>query len=322
MLFSPPNEFGKGFFFKILSFTCLAHAGVLVLLFALETWRGVTSHVFSLKHTGRVSMLGTSRALKAGVAPGGGSPGNAQTAAPQAELPASPQPVSAPTPAAEKKEPVPRKKEAEKKEPSKKTVAQKVSPQKELPQKVKSQKSEKKATQEKKQSLKKEIPVFKKNEKKQDKKKSVVQESVKKEKEIKAQKSDQETIKKEQVKQEHKSAVELHESESISRVGQTLGAATFSDTKEVAASDLQEGFTEGAWSSDGVIVEFARHFTLPPGFDDIESFMVTFDISKGKVVNISPHTKGSLVVYTAVKDALLKADMPRKQGKNIMLTIT
>lgn len=87
------------------------------------------------------------------------------------------------------------------------------------------------------------------------------------------------------------------------------------DGEEVSAADA-------ALSEDVIQQEFGRNFTIPHGFEDYDSFTITFDIKDGKVVNVSPHTKGALVVYTAVKDALLKSKMPKRNRKNIVWVIT
>ncbi len=87
------------------------------------------------------------------------------------------------------------------------------------------------------------------------------------------------------------------------------------------AEHFEVAVAQAALSSDAVVQEFARHFTLPPGFDETEPFTVTFDIKVGKVVNISRHGRESLVVYTAVKDALLKSTMPRRNSINVTMKI-
>lgn len=56
------------------------------------------------------------------------------------------------------------------------------------------------------------------------------------------------------------------------------------------------------------------NFYNPPGFDNHEPFSITFEIdSKGSVQNISKHGTEPLVLYTAIKQAILKASYPPKK---------
>ena len=92
--------------------------------------------------------------------------------------------------------------------------------------------------------------------------------------------------------------------------------------KEIAAAAASQAVQEkevdvaqAALSSDAVEREFAKYFTMPAGFDDYEPFTITFEVKEGNVVALSPHIRGPLVVYTAVKDALLHMRMPYKNKK-------
>jgi len=87
------------------------------------------------------------------------------------------------------------------------------------------------------------------------------------------------------------------------------------DGEEVCIADI-------AYTEDALQQEFGRNFSIPQGFEDYESFTISFDIKDGKVVNVSPHTTGALVVYAAVKDALLKSTMPGRNRKHIVWVIT
>ncbi len=72
---------------------------------------------------------------------------------------------------------------------------------------------------------------------------------------------------------------------------------------------------DSATFQDKVCREIRRHLWVPPGIE-FESFPVTFEINDMfKVVNIKPRGKEPLVIYTAIKEALLRSNMPVKNSR-------
>ena len=264
MLFSPPNEFGKQFFYKLIGYSCAAHVSFLLVFFIAETWLGMQPLVVSLRTTGgRVSMV--SRRTQPSKTRG----------RPQRRT-------------ASKRKP---RRVARKKAPIKKATSKKVAPKKVAP---------KKAVPKKKAPLKKAATKVAK--------KTPMKKTVKK---IPVKKAPPKGVVKKQPAKKvvKKTAPASKQKQSVKAVGSTA------EPKEVHAA-------EAAWSSDAVEREFGMHLTIPAGFDDFEPFAITFDIANGKVVNIRPHKKGPLVMYTAVKDALLKSTMPKRSRKKIVWLIT
>ncbi len=277
MLFSPPSEFGKQFFYRIIGISCGIHLGLLLLFFIGEALLGMRPMVVSLRGKGgRVSMV-TSRRPNRG-------------ARRQA------------TGRLRRKKVSPRRKAPAKKTVRKKTPAKKVPPKKKAPVKK---------TVAKKAPVKKK-PLTKAPVKKAPVKKKMPPKPVKK---VAAKKAPTKAAPKKAkaVKAVLASAVPAN-AVPANAVPAKAGGAT-PEQKEVHVA-------EAAWSPNDIEREFGRHFTIPAGFEEYESFTITFDIKDSKVVNVSPHTKGALVVYTAVKDALLKSTMPIKNRKHIVWLIT
>ena len=79
---------------------------------------------------------------------------------------------------------------------------------------------------------------------------------------------------------------------------------------------------EGAGSDNVIVQEIEHHYRRPPGFDDHESFVFTFEMKNGKAIAVAPRGSEPLVLYSAIKDAVLRSSFPvYKQSKKIELLI-
>ncbi len=344
MLFSPPNEFGKHTFYKLIGFSCAVHSLLLLLIFGTEVWLSMRPQTVLLRKPGRVSLS------RRGKKPQGalqGTPKNLGSLGGQEKSqPVEPQQLPKNPDSAEPQKLV--AKDVEKTTPTKKESEKKAQPalkSKDLPLKSSVQKSaEKKIPAEKKAATKKESlkPESKKEVNSAEKevappaekaqKKELAQKEIAHEKEpgkahkepekaLKAiEKKDTQTTndvssKPEKSSNIHTGTQAVAVQSLLSAQQEELGDATGEEYEEVHAA-------EAAYSEDSIQQEFGRNFTIPEGFDEYDSFTISFDIKDGKVMNVSPHTKGALVVYTAVKDALLKSTMPKRNRKNIVWVIT
>ncbi|MBA3751407.1 hypothetical protein H0X06_01215 [Candidatus Dependentiae bacterium] len=85
----------------------------------------------------------------------------------------------------------------------------------------------------------------------------------------------------------------------------------------------QAGTVESSFSDHDIVREIGHHYRRPPGFEEHEPFVFTFEINNRKAVHIGPRGKEPLVVYTAIKDAVLKATFSNiHYAKKIELSIT
>ena len=360
-MFSPPNEFDNQFFLKLIALTACVHIGLLGTLFFCESWFARAPLPFSIKGpaspvslisgrqrashgraVGTPDGMGTKKTAQSSVTPATAMPPAVQS--PTVSSPATPEvnkkevvaepqlkPVQAPE-ANKSKKSAESKKEVQKKEPLKKEAQKKETSKKDaIKQETKKNESLKKENDKKSASQK-----SAKSEKatKQDSKKAQPKEETKKAKS--ATKKDagiksaaQTTSQKTELQSKTSKAVPLIESKLTTNV---LSRAAGNNSENVelpqqamhgeAGGTVEFDVGNGAVSADAVVQEFANHFTLPPGFDDTEPFTVSFEIHEGKVTHISPHGRESLVVYTAVKDALLRSTMPRGRDRKITLLIT
>ena len=286
MLSSRPNEYGKQFLIRTLGISGALHLGLILLFFGLERWSSQTVTPLSLKHAGsRIRMLGARSSSVPLVA-------SAQQAAVQKAV-SNEQAVSKP------EKPIVKKKE--KAQAPSLSVPKKKVADKKADLLVKKEKNKKDLTKKQKDLSQKDESITKKeSSKKTDSKKETTKEEA-----SKNQTTDsQATVKKGSLNQSH------------SNIAPVVGGIEGTVDQEVNAA-------EAVWSPDEMVREFGRHFTIPEGFEDFEPFEMTYDTdSEGNVVNISPHVKGPLVVYTAVKDAFLKSTMPQKNRRNIIWLIS
>lgn len=324
MLFSPPNEFGKQTFYTVVGYSCAVHVLLLVLIFGTELWLGMQPTVVSLRKSGRVSIPGSRRGR--GLPKGAGSIG--QETSQLVQAPSEQQPVVP----SEKQLTESAHKGVEKKV---KEVAQEQlkeqapkNSQKSIP--ALPQKTEKKVDSKAKKSEKK-VEATKKEPEKQ--KKDVKTESPAKTLKKDTPKQEKDAVPKKQP--EPLQAVAVKETRAVSQepisqkgspyasqhAGNSLGGRYQGEGFEDGDGE-EVCITEAELFEDSVQREFGRHFTIPEGFEEYDSFTISFDIKDGRVVNVSPHTKGALVVYTAVKDALLRSKMPVKNRKHVVWAIT
>lgn len=80
---------------------------------------------------------------------------------------------------------------------------------------------------------------------------------------------------------------------------------------------------EGSISDHEIVQEIWRHYRRPPGFEEHEPFVFTFEIKQRKALSVGPRGKEPLIIYTAIKDAVLKATfMHSNFSKRVELVIT
>ena len=263
MLFSPPNAFGKQFFYRLIGYSCAVHVSILLVFFVVDFWLGMRPLVVSLRRTGGKVTMASKRTQ----------------------------------PRSSRGRQLKRRQTPAKKTPVKKKAPVKKAPVKKVPKKVAKEVAKKTV---KKAPVKKAVP------KKPATKKAV--KKVAKKAPIKKVAPQKKVPVKEVSKKASAKAVALP-------VTQDIKKAPSAEPKEVNAA-------EAAVSADLIEREFGAHLSIPAGFNEFEPFTITFDIEKGNVVNIQPHAKGPLVMYTAVKDALLKSSMPTRDRKHIVWLIT
>ncbi len=352
MLFSPPNEFGKQAFYKLLGYSFAVHSLLLVLVCGTEVWFSMRPTVVSLRKPGRVSMPGSRRG-KRGSAPknlaqGQASqssslqPGDSQASVVEDPPRSSPASAQATSPAEEPKKvaekAVPEK--TEKKQPEKVNSEKSLPEKKEkkaippAPAKASAKNAPVKPVPEKKApEAKKENPHTEEKKSVQEAKPqgTVKQESAKKDLDKKSLQQELQAAAKtasKDVRSERNGVPQAATQKNPSLTAQVMSTSESSPSS--AGEDDGDGYGDGeevsaadaALSEDVIQQEFGRNFTIPEGFEEYDSFTISFDIKDGKVVNVSPHSKGALVVYTAVKDALLKSKMPMRTRKNIVWVIT
>jgi hypothetical protein len=322
MLFSPPNEFGEQTFNKVVGYSLALHIMVLLLPLGMEVFLGMRPTVISLKKPGRVC-LGSRR----NKIPSQSLPSATQTSSSNA---LQEQSAEQPIPKIVTPSPV----------ESEKAAKQEVKEEKKAVSPVAKKASEK--------SILKVVPERKIPDLKSDKKKEVLKSE--KAKEAKAMNEDldsnkilpkepskKEFVAKKDVEAELKrQPVKARKDVACENVIQEKHYATGTEPRLLQGNlslarnqfgeenvDYEEvSAADAAYSHDGMQKEFGSHLTIPEGFEEYESFTISFDIIDGKVVNVSPHTQGALVVYTAVKDALLKSTMPLRSRKNVIWVIT
>lgn len=292
MLFSPPNELGKQLLYKQFSYSVATHGLLFIIFFGAELWLGMRPQVVTLRKPGRVMLPSSGRSR----APQAGAVQPHQTVLPQKGDEVRPQ---APQPVIEKKEEaVPQEKVVT----ETKKVSKKIPP---LPQSKKEKKERKAPVTTKKESKvveKLETPTVTPKKAVGEKKEQPQKEAPKKQ----AEKSTQSGTR-------QQTPLTIVQPQASTSNDQGLLAEGVG--QEVHVADV-------AFFEDSVQKEFGRHFTIPEGFEEYDPFTITFDIQDGKVVNISPHMQGALVVYTAVKDALLKSTMPIRSKKRVVWVIT
>ena len=87
-------------------------------------------------------------------------------------------------------------------------------------------------------------------------------------------------------------------------VGQGSGMqGSVGQSQEVVPFVLEEGGV----SDHDIVREIWRHYRKPPGFEEHEPFIFTFEIKQKKALSVGPRGTEPLIIYTALKDAVLKA---------------
>ena len=277
MLFSPPNEFGKQFFYRLIGYSCAIHLGALVLFFGIETWLNRRPILVSLSGGCPVSML-PARAPSKRTQSRTASKNRQRRKAPSKRTAKKPQ-KKAPVKKAQPK----KQAKAVPKKPLKKVSAKEVPPKNQIAKKA----------QPKKQVAKKEAP-----------------------KKIPPKKETKKVPPKQQKGAPRKDVQKQPKKVSQPKADKEIAqGAVSSEPQEFHVAKV-------AVSNDLMAQEVAKYLSLPAGFEDFEAFPMIFDSKGGKVVNIRPHEKGPLVIYTAVKDALLKARMPKRDRTYITWLIT
>ncbi len=104
--------------------------------------------------------------------------------------------------------------------------------------------------------------------------------------------------------------------------GSALGQAGTSHAAAFSTERLEFASDEPLGSDNVIVQEIEHHYRRPPGFDDHEPFVFTFEIRDGKAISIAPKGSEPLVMYSAVKEAVLKANFAvTKQSRKIELII-
>lgn len=322
MLFSPPNEFGKQTFYKVVGYSFALHSLILLFLLGMESWLGMRPTVISLKKPGRVC-LGSRR----NKTPSQSLPTGTQTSVSNA---LQEQSAGQPTPKIATPSPVESEKDAKQEvKQEKKAVSPvaKKAPEKPILKVVPERKIPDLKIDNKKEVLKSEKA----------KEAKVMHEDLGSKKIVPKEASKKEIVSKKDLEAELK-AVPVKSVKDVPRenVAQEKNYTTATQTAPIQSNpslarnqfgqddgDYEEVCAANAeYSQDSMQKEFGTHFTIPEGFEEYDSFTISFDIKDGKVVNVSPHTQGALVVYAAVKDALLKSTMPLRSRKNVIWVIT
>lgn len=104
---------------------------------------------------------------------------------------------------------------------------------------------------------------------------------------------------------------------------QGSGSSAIGGSVGTGSAERLEFMAEEAGGSDNIIIqEIERHYRRPPGFDDHEPFTFIFEIHEGKAIVLSQKGSEPLVLYSAIKDAVLKGSFKvMKQRKRIELII-
>lgn len=299
----------RSLFIKIIIASGLIHACMVVCLFVGHLFFSEQSLVLGKTGAARVSIAGGIRKLQ-GLPVAAAIPTPASNQAKSEPAKAEPAQHVQPTPSP--RLPEPEVSESLKKNakipdlPDKKVDARKTTPQ--------PSKKEKPASAKDKPS---EVPPFSELKKKYTSLK-------KKEKQIAAKETEPQPAQKEIVKQLPDAKEEvIHEQKNVQPQKQATGIEGGFSQAGAYSTERLEFATQEAAESDSVIVqEIERHYRRPPGFDDHESFVFTFEIQNGKATAIGSKGPEPLVIYSAVKEAVLKATFAVSQrSKKILLTI-
>jgi hypothetical protein len=286
MWFSPQKEFGSEHLVPIIIFSCFVHAITLFAFFLVESWG--SSSVFKARNGASVVYHASKASAHYGQA--GGQPTQPAPNASEEKVEKT------------KTQPI----ESEKKSLEKK-VDKKIK-QESKPAALAQKKEQPKAKAEivpKFSELKKEFTKLKRDKKQE----PAVQ-----------QPANKEVVQKKKEAALPPSVTEKAQLKSDEKPGQ--GDSGNVSSGPASANKIEFDAGEASWSSDGIIKEIAKHYRIPPGFDDHEPFTITIDIEEYKVVNISPHGKEPLVLYAAFKEALLRSTMPSKRVKNKTIVVT
>jgi hypothetical protein len=295
MLFSPPNELGKQLLYKQFSYSVATHGLLFIIFFGAELWIGMRPQVVTLRKPGRVMIPSSSRSR---TQPGG----TVQ------EQPASP-PHKVDEVSPQLSQPVVEKKEET--VPYEQIVSEPKKTSKKIPS----------LSQVKKEKKERKVPMVSKKEAKVVEKKDAAPITQKKTAVEKKEPAKQGAPYKKP--EDAKNSRQNDIPQQVAAPADQTHISTTNDQGSLIQGDGQEvHVADVALFEDSVQKEFGRHFTIPEGFEEYDPFTITFDIQDGKVVNISPHTQGALVVYTAVKDALLKSTMPIRSKKRVVWVIT
>ena len=101
-------------------------------------------------------------------------------------------------------------------------------------------------------------------------------------------------------------------------LGSSTGGSSDS-TQEIVPFALEEANL----SEHDIVREIWRHYRKPPGFDEHEPFVFTFEIRQKKAISIGPRGTEPLIIYTALKDAVLKSTFEQSNfSKKVELVIS
>ena len=311
MWFFPQSELkGHSFFIKVIFFSAALHVFVLCALFLKDIF-GSRSLLISGAGA-RVSFGGGRKAGQAVAVP---LPAAPVVKATQSELPQSAAPE---TPKIEK---IASEPQLESPKTTLKSKAQEVEPLKKL-QKNKEQQKEKEAIVVPKfTELKKKYSTLKteKVEKKVEEVKKETASIIPKEQPVASTLN--QTSKNKQDKHDEvtprKTDTSVH-----SGASSTSGSGALGHVHEGPAERIEFVVDEPASSGNVLVQEIEHHYRRPPGFDEHEEFTFTFEICNGRAIAISPRGSEPLVLYSAIKEAVLKAQFPaRKYTEKIELLI-
>lgn len=190
------------------------------------------------------------------------------------------------------------KKKAEKKEVAKPTLKQDIKP-----------KVEKKEKSEAKKEKVKPVPEVAT-------KKEIASQNIKEAQTKEMQKAVQRTVTKMVEPKQQASVVTNGAANDAKEQGSGNARAVGSGKLSAGSAERVEFDAEEATGSEnGIVAEIVRHYRRPPGFDDHETFTFTFEIRNGKAVAFGPKGTEPLVIYSAVKDAVMRSTFPFKQKK-------
>ena len=123
-------------------------------------------------------------------------------------------------------------------------------------------------------------------------------------------------------KQEARSQPKTVEQKASSQ-GQIYDGPVNGQGSAYSAERIEFAVDEPVGSENAIVQEIECHYRRPPGFDDHESFVFTFEIKNGKATSVGLKGTEPLVMYSAIKEAVLKATFAvTKQSRKIELIIT